>query len=81
MTYISRDPFARTELHRIELTPYFRKCDWCGGKNARGNLFAYRVESDGGRKEYVKGEFCCVGCMRSYHGAAEKKFAHCEKVA
>jgi hypothetical protein len=68
MTYISRDPFARLELHRHEMKSYISKgCTECGNRNARGNLFQYVVESDGGRRNAIEGEFCSIGCMRAYH--------------
>ncbi len=74
MSYISRDPFARTELHRKTIRPpmnygYYgirQTCDWCGQSRKDGTLFAYTVESDGGRKSDISGQFCSIGCMRSY---------------
>lgn len=68
MTYISRDPFARQELQRHTVRTFnFPKCSWCGNTNRQGHLYQYIVESDGGRRFPIAGEFCSVGCMRSYH--------------
>lgn len=72
MAYISRDPFARRELHRETVQAMGRLCSWCGqmknGKNG-GFLYRYYVEEDQwtGRKNHVKGLFCSVGCMRNYN--------------
>ena len=62
---INRDPFAREELHRE--TVEASGCDWCGQRRRSGRLFRYIVESDGGRSSPIRGEFCSVMCMRSYH--------------
>lgn len=70
MAYISRDPFARQELHRRTVKQNYGnslRCSWCGSKNARGNLFEYRIESDGGRSSIIRGLFCSVQCMKDYH--------------
>jgi len=72
MTLISRDPFARTELHRDKIRPaevsYAKQsCDWCGNERGDGSMFRYQIEHDGGRVERIRGRFCSVGCMRSYH--------------
>lgn len=80
MAYVSRDPFARTEIHSRDVGVIkSRGCDWCGqvltnkktaklAENAgRYYLYQYRVESDGGRKNTIKGLFCSAGCMRDYH--------------
>ena len=69
---VSRDPFARQELHRATVTPYHKSgCDWCGQTRKGGKLFRYSYESDGGRKFATKGEFCSVSCFRSYHCIGE----------
>lgn len=66
---LSHDGFARESLLRdsVEIS---RSCDWCGGKRKNGKLFAYRVQGDsfGARSSQIKGLFCSVNCMRSYHG-------------
>lgn len=75
MAYISRDPFSRTEIHRRTFRPlnvgYYGlaspTCDWCGQRNRRGGLYVYSVETDGGRRLEIRGAFCSIGCMRSYH--------------
>jgi hypothetical protein len=67
VAYISRDPFAREELHREQVAVTSKGCWWCGMLNRFKKLFVYRVESDGGRVSPIRGEFCCVDCMRTYH--------------
>lgn len=71
MTFVSRDGFARQEIHKTEITVAVAdSCDWCGGAALRGDkrkLFSYRTESDGGRKSNISGHFCCVPCMRAFH--------------
>jgi len=63
-TLISRDPFARQELHREKITRNPKgECQWCG-QEAR---FTYYVERDGGGRNQLAGVFCAIGCMRSYH--------------
>lgn len=66
MTYIRRDPFARTELHRSTIKTS-AKCDWCG-HNQHGRLFQYWTETDGGTRSAHKGLFCNLTCHNSYHG-------------
>lgn len=70
---IARDPFARTELHRENMSVgATTSCSWCGGgKMTQGGhrlLYRYFTESDGGRTYNHPGLFCGVGCFRSYHG-------------
>lgn len=74
MTLVSRDPIARSELHKaiIEQSTYFNKsCDWCGSvctrKNGTKYLFAFRLESDGGTVSPLKGLFCTESCFNSYY--------------
>lgn len=67
---ISRDPFARTELHRCVPDQMSNlTCDWCGNRRARGGLFRYSTESDGGRKFDHRGLFCSKSCHDSFHCA------------
>jgi MYM-type Zinc finger with FCS sequence motif len=71
MAYISRDSFARTELHRSRITNAdvsyaILTCDWCGQAKA---LYRYQTESDGGRVSTHPGRFCSTSCFKSYHGA------------
>lgn len=70
---ISRDPFARTELHRKIHHVFGSRegCDWCGQQRldkAQPYLYKYVVEHDGGRREDVPGLFCSISCMRSHNG-------------
>jgi len=73
MTLISRDAFARQELHRQTATISRGSCDWCGQvrmsrhKRPVPQLYSFTIEGDGGRRNRVEGLFCSTGCMRSYH--------------
>lgn len=71
MTYINRDPFARTETHRETVRqPSTRQCDWCGTPTYMmkyDRLFRYRTESDGGRVNVHNGLFCSKPCHDAYH--------------
>ena len=71
MTMISRDPFARSEIHRSKEVGH-KGCDWCGrSRQWKGKttwvLFRYRTESDGGSSHAHKGLFCSKSCHDSYH--------------
>ena len=78
MRMISRDPFTRQELHGETILTMGRLCSWCGqmkhGKNG-GFLYRYFVEENQrpGRRLYVHGLYCSVGCMRAYYGIAWKR--------
>jgi len=73
---MSRDPFARSDLHRAR--DYAMKgrnsgCDHCGTTKFAGNapyLFRYWVERDdrNGRRDDLRGLFCSQWCFRMYHG-------------
>lgn len=75
MTYISRDPFARSELHRETVKCYGldrepgKGCLWCGWYNRHGNLFRYYIEPDrvNYRRDDIPGFFCGIECMRTYY--------------
>lgn len=73
MALVSRDPFAREEIHReVEPSPKYMvlppvSCDWCGGTNGKGKVYSYRIETDGGRTFPLKGRFCSQSCFRIYH--------------
>jgi len=71
---ISRDPFARQELHSEVVTPQAitgynnpLECKWCGQTRKNGRLFKYSTQTDGGKIHYHKGEFCSLSCHNSYH--------------
>jgi hypothetical protein len=82
MAYISRDPFAREELHRetVDVTRTGESCSWCGQRRCPGArrrtlaaqtglryfLYRYRVETDGGRTVPDQRLFCSKGCRESY---------------
>lgn len=63
MTLISRDPFARTELHKKKVTTN-GSCDWCGSETS---LYRFQTESDGGKVNCHTGRFCCKSCHDAYH--------------
>ena len=65
MELMSRDPFAREELHRDTTEG---ECSWCGGTNARGKVYRYHIETDGGREVPLPGLFCSESCRKSYGG-------------
>ena len=67
MAYISRDPFARSELHRETVDAGNATCDWCGSVRKGNKLYEYRTESDGGRTFPHEGLFCCKSCHDDYH--------------
>lgn len=73
MTMISRDPFARTELHRRTILRKTPGCDNCGQKRMRNGreidgLFIYITEHGSGRKQEHKGAFCSLSCHNTFHG-------------
>lgn len=75
MSIVSRDPFARTELHREAVHRRFAgthtTCEWCNGHNAYGGLFEYWTVRDSDPHPKIPKNaklFCSVGCMRSYYG-------------
>ena len=72
---VSRDPFARTELHREKVPGECAECgQWAGrlrdeaGARGGGYVYRYWVESDGGRRAEVPGLFCGEDCRRAYQG-------------
>lgn len=65
MVYVSRDPFARTELHKKAVKGL--ECKWCGGTDRRGRVWQYYTEHDGGRVFVDPHFFCSVECYRLYH--------------
>ena len=72
MALISRDPFAREEIHRSKPLSardcgFETTCVWCGGLSASKKLFRYWTETDGGTKHVHKGLFCSKSCHDSYH--------------
>lgn len=66
MTIVSRDPFARTEVH-YSLVETSQECTWCGQPGPNGKLRKYRIETDGGRTFEISGLFCSTTCMKDYH--------------
>lgn len=64
---ISRDPFAREEIHRFDACTRTEGCSWCGGTSNVGKLYEFVRVTDGGTKYPIPGKFCSVRCLRSYH--------------
>lgn len=66
---ISRDPFARTELHRESIKAYGQECSWCGSSRSDGTLYVYYTERDGIRanRRTHNGQFCSKPCHDSYN--------------
>ena len=62
--YVNRDPFAREETHKEPITG---DCDWCGSQNRYGKVWEYRIETDGGRSNPVRGKFCSISCLHAFH--------------
>lgn len=74
MALVSRDPFARRELHRqVATVRQGTTCDWCGNvrmsrhKVPVPQLYTFITESDGGSKHRHHGMFCSKSCHDSYH--------------
>ncbi len=71
---INHNPFAGESLYReivpIDAYPYVDKCCYqCAGTNRYGNLFKYYIVPDDTKiLNPIKGKFCCISCMRKYHG-------------
>jgi len=71
-TEIYHSAFAR--YTRIRRVAHVRgdTCDWCGGTNARGQVYQYGTEhDDSGRQSWDEHRFCSVACMRAYHDVKE----------
>lgn len=70
MAQVSRNPFAREELHRESVRFYWGEtiCRWCGGTRKGGKLWQYRIETDGGTIRRIDGVYCSVSCFRAYNG-------------
>lgn len=77
---ISRDPFAREELHRLSVIIVGQYphggCAWCGNHgralhavsgNPRFRLYVYFTETDAGRRHTHAGQFCSKSCHDSFH--------------
>lgn len=69
---VSRDPFARSELHRATIATR-ESCRWCGshrtkrdGARIAPGMFYYFTESDGGRRGASIGPFDSVSCFRAF---------------
>lgn len=67
MAMISRNPFAREELHKETAVGF---CEFCGHTNRYGKAWQYWIEQDRVqyRRDYIPGLFCSIACMKSYHG-------------
>ncbi len=67
---VSRDPYARTELHR-ETVCTNESCSWCDQRRPSLRLFQYRIRTDGDHTSIIPGLFCSVGCKRAYYDEEE----------
>jgi hypothetical protein len=81
MAMVSRDPFAREELHRSTVEVTRESCAWCGQRRCPGAkrrtlaaqtglryfLYRYRVETDGGRRHEDRELFCSKSCRTTYY--------------
>lgn len=71
MALISRDPFARTELHRENEYSETAGCNWCGrqriSRGGRTYLYRYRTETDSGHVLYDGKKFCSLTCRKAYY--------------
>lgn len=59
-----------SDLYRETVKTARDTCGWCGQTKTgrwRGKLFQYLTVSPMGRQDYIRGLFCSVGCMRTYH--------------
>lgn len=78
MAYVSRDPFAREELHKSREKDAM--CVWCGRRDlpedhaapalchhTHGKVYRFRIEMDGGRFHEDSRTFCSCSCRRSYY--------------
>lgn len=68
LVQIARDPFARTSLMRqaVQNKDLSIGCGWCGGR--KKTLYRYGTEADDrGWLGFASGDFCNIGCYRSYH--------------
>jgi len=72
MAYISRDPFARQELHRGNEFSETDVCANCGmQRQAKGTnrayLYRFRIETDTGHVYHDGSKFCSKSCRDSYY--------------
>lgn len=70
---VSRDPFAREELHKESVTKWIdhKSCAWCGNhaktSSGKKRLWQFRLETDGGSTFRIDGLFCSKSCFNIYH--------------
>jgi len=73
---VSRNPFARHELHRRNVYST-ATCAWCGqsrttkprnGTLGKSYLYQFRCETDDGRTYEGSKLFCSKSCHDDYHG-------------
>jgi hypothetical protein len=67
LVQLGSDPFSRETLVRETRREIPRGCDWCGRRRKSWSLYAYGQQSPMGRVNWIRGLFCSVGCMRTYH--------------
>lgn len=66
---ISRDPFARQELHRETIDAMGVTCSWCGQPRKDNKLYVYWTEHDSvqSNRRTHNGQFCSIQCHNDYH--------------
>lgn len=74
---VTRNPFARQELHASRVHDVASTCHWCGGERltARSDtkwLYQYWVETDEGRTYMDEYLFCSRQCRTIYYYPHEK---------
>lgn len=72
MAFISRNLFAREELHK-EVVYTSCTCKWCGQikttKKGKSFLYQYNIQPDSIRNivNNIEGLFCSISCMKTYY--------------
>ena len=72
MITTGRDPFARRNIRKRLV--HGTKCAWCGNRPyhkafPRAGAWQYYVDADSARESGdIRGTFCSIGCLNSYHG-------------
>jgi hypothetical protein len=68
---VTRDPFARSELHAARVHNPTSTCEWCGStrETPRGTrwLYQYTLEHDDGSSYDYADLYCSRGCFEDYH--------------
>lgn len=77
---VTRNCFAREELHKVRVHPADRlraECAWCGAVEInplrtdgrpQHRIYRFEVQSDGGRVSVDRETFCARTCRAAYLG-------------